>query len=636
MDSWQFSPREDGVEIGLGGNASGSFTNDLFFNLAREVLQNSLDASAGGKVRVSFSIEQLKAADLPGIESLKSHLEDCLAHAKSKNHRPTIAYFEQGIKNLTKKPLDVLKISDYGTTGMTGPYVPGAGFFAYMKGVGQGGKEKASGLTGGSHGLGKITVENVSTIKTQFVSSKWFDESTKNQGVFFQGRSSLISRYDSTGKLLNPEGYFGNENYSAIEDEAQIPSWAKREEFGSDTFVIAFNRRAYFPKALIAATVQNFFQAVLDGKLEVEVLGQKIDASNISKFASGEEIVEHIKEVKNQPEDFEKTKFILEAMTSNQAKVFPRQDQAFGHVQLRILKRDDAPQKVCFLRNGMVITTEQPSLKRFQNCSDFIAVFECLNDTGLEYFRSLEPPAHDQFDYEVLYDEKEKSKARRDLTNLTDWIRDKVKEVAQRKVKESSDIDWVSKLFPKDEEAFEGKESPEINPDGEVVIEFKPSKLPQRKTNVPTVAPVEPDGPPEEPVDPLPNPNPGPNPPEPGPEPTPSPEPSPKDGPEEQPRLLGDEVGLIEIRHRGSDTEWVELFFTPTKSGSIAVQIQVMGADTAQPLYFEEAKAADEALTLINSNSRALIVVEQHKRIKLSAKLVGFTGGALRVVANEV
>ena len=34
-----------------------------------------------------------------------------------------------------------------------------------MKGVGQGGKEKTSGLTGGSHGLGKITVENVSTIK---------------------------------------------------------------------------------------------------------------------------------------------------------------------------------------------------------------------------------------------------------------------------------------------------------------------------------------------------------------------------------------------------------------------------------------------------------------------------------------
>ena len=471
---------------------------------------------------------------------------------------------------------------------MTGPYVPGAGFFAYMKGVGQGGKEKASGLSGGSHGIGKITVENVSTIKTQFVSSKWFDESTKNQGVFFQGRSSLISRYDSTGKLLNPEGYFGNENYTAIEDEAQIPSWAKREEFGSDTFVIAFNRRAYFGKALIAATVQNFFQAVLDDKLEVEVHGQKIDASNIPKLASGEDIVEHIKEVKNQPEDFEKTKFILKAMTSSRAKVFSRQDLAFGHVQLRILKEEDAPQKVCFLRNGMVITTEQPSLKRFQNCSDFIAVFECLNNDGLEYFRSLEPPAHDQFDYEVLYDEKEKSKAKSDLAKLTEWIRDKVKEVAQRKVDESSDIDWVSKLFPKDEEAFEGKESPEINPDGEVVIEFKPSKLPQRKTNVPTVAPVEPMAP-EEPVDPLPNPNQA---------PTHRTRPRQRQvqrlrlkmGPRSSQDCLVTKLVLSD-RHRESDTEWVEMFFTPTKSGSIAIQIQVMGADTAQPLYFG-AKAA--------------------------------------------
>ena len=320
------------------------------------------------------------------------------------------------------------------------------------------------------------------------MSSKWIDKTTNNQGVFFQGRSSLISRYDANGNLLNPEGYFGDTNYSAIEDESQIPSWAKRDDFGSDTFVIAFNRRAYFPKALIAATVQNFFQAVLDEKLEVWVLENKIDSSNISNLASGKDIIEHIKEVKNQPKDFEKTKFILQAMTSSQAKVYQRQDIAFGHVQLRVLKQEDAPQKVCFIRNGMVITTEQQSLQRFPNCSDFIAVFECLNDAGLEYFRSLEPPAHDQFDYEVLYDEKEKSKAKRDLHNLTEWIREKVNEVAQRKVRDSSDIDWISKLFPKDEESFEGKESPEINPDGEIIIEFKPSKLPQRKTNVPTIS----------------------------------------------------------------------------------------------------------------------------------------------------
>ena len=165
----------------------------------------------------------------------------------------------------------------------------------------------------------------------------------------------MISRYDASGYLLNPEGYFGNENYTAIDDEAQIPSWAKRDEFGSDTFVVAFNRRPYFPKALIAATVQNFFQAVLDGKLEVEVLGQKIDSSNISKLASGEEIAEHI-EIKNQPEDFEKTKFILQAMTSAKPRSFHDKmlrSATFNCVYLN----KTCPQKVCFLRNGMVITT---------------------------------------------------------------------------------------------------------------------------------------------------------------------------------------------------------------------------------------------------------------------------------------
>ncbi len=40
-------------------------------------------------------------------------------------------------------------------------------------------------------------------------------------------------------------------------------------------------------------------------------------------------------------------------------------------------------------------------------------------------------------------------------------------------------------------------------------------------------------------------------------------------------------------------------------------------------------------MTLINLNSRALLIAEQHKRMKLSARLAGFTGGACYIVAMK-
>ncbi len=50
----------------------------------------------------------------------------------------------------------------------------------------------------------------------------------------------------------------------------------------------------------------------------------------------------------------------------------------------------------------MLITSELTRLRRFGEFKEFVAVLECLSDKGNSLLRSMEPPAHDEFEPERL------------------------------------------------------------------------------------------------------------------------------------------------------------------------------------------------------------------------------------------
>ena len=107
-----------------------------------------------------------------------------------------------------------------------------------------------------------------------------------------------------------------------------------------------------------------------------------------------------------------------------------KQDPDLGHCRLFIKVADGLPSKVGFVRNtGMLITTQQRHLIRFPGCRDFAALCVFENSAGNELLRRMENPQHDQFEPNRL-PEDQRSRGRRALRRITDWIRAEIRNSA--------------------------------------------------------------------------------------------------------------------------------------------------------------------------------------------------------------
>ncbi len=154
--SWWFRPLPEDGERTYGDAASFAFTAGLDA-VAREVAQNSTDA-----VRDGFDTVELKAAfiDLDGDplarflelirwDEIRPHLEAAADHPRSGQAARSI---RPGLEELDKGTLRILRLSDFGTTGLTGDERGDSKFAAVMRNKLDSNKDDTA---GGSFGLGK-------------------------------------------------------------------------------------------------------------------------------------------------------------------------------------------------------------------------------------------------------------------------------------------------------------------------------------------------------------------------------------------------------------------------------------------------------------------------------------------------
>lgn len=138
---------------GLNDAGVENFQGAIDSYLARECGQNTGDAHSGGsqRARLEFHRLSMKAVDIPGFSELRSTLQasiDRWGHKEKERE-----FFEQAIELASAEEIPVLKISDFGTTGLTGDDVDEAGrWFALVKSQGVSNKENTA---GGSFGIGK-------------------------------------------------------------------------------------------------------------------------------------------------------------------------------------------------------------------------------------------------------------------------------------------------------------------------------------------------------------------------------------------------------------------------------------------------------------------------------------------------
>jgi hypothetical protein len=428
LTSWQFDLNRDGSSEGWEDAAIKNFRGNPLNNLAREVIQNSLDApkaNSDGVVTVSFQKETVKTKDVPNIKELRATLDKCLKAADTfvlpdKQENLVLAK-----AMIAASSIDILKITETGTAGMEGPCEPGKPLYKYMKAKGQGGKSFDGAR--GSHGQGKAAPILCSQLHTIFVSTKW---KRKN---LVMGRATLSSHYGKTKKEIhNNVGYWGRD-FEPVEFEETLPAWLERDNPGTNIIVLGFKDFSNWNEILIAAVATTFFAAIDKGLLKVIVQNFEINRETLPNIFKKQSLVKLVEAQSDVPRgDFERANGYYEAYTTPDYKA-EGEVLNLGFFNFFIKEREDDQQNIGMLRDDMFITSSIPRLKRKFGSSfnGFDLVIEPASASSRLLIKYMEPPAHDGLNISWIDDEQLKNKTESGMSHL----RKRVIELLERHLK---------------------------------------------------------------------------------------------------------------------------------------------------------------------------------------------------------
>jgi hypothetical protein len=456
------------------------FSGQPIQHLAREIVQNSLDAADDGLVEVRFKNILVKTSEVPDVDSLRENLLLCRTAAVGESKKAQ-SFFDEAINILSQEKISVLQVSDHSTKGMAGPSENGKPFYAFMKAKGQ--SKKSDDTATGSFGIGKFAPYAVSKLRSIFVSTVYQDENGEFQQLT-QGKSILMS-HDKNGERRQGVGFWGRRSkcqpVTGVCDD--VAKWIKRSQSvaafgaskGSTLNILGFDAIHNWQIHLAVSVAENFFGAIFDGRLRV-VVGERfaLDKTTIVDFFSDDSVRELISKLDNEPECFDNCRAYLAAHSGGVEVIEEESEQLhLGLCQVKIIVAEGLPRKVCVLRNGMFITDSLAGLRRFSDFKDFVAVFHCQSTKGNELLRAMEPPRHDDFEPARLFGKEEQKKGKKALADLATWIKDALRQHAKDPVHDVTSLDELKDLFGDEGDGEGGKGLEEVNPYGSVIIRAK-------------------------------------------------------------------------------------------------------------------------------------------------------------------
>lgn len=502
---WHFPTRNGGIDF-IQDASSAHFSDEPMPKLVREVLQNSLDAKESGiyePVVVKFRSNRIDRR-LIGAAQLYKHLTACLNRAKSEHYSPTlIRFYENACATLKSDTVSCLKITDSQTTGLSN-----SRWNALV--LQEGSVQKSSvGAPGGSYGIGKNAVFNVSDIRTVFYSTRYVN-GREGRIEKMQGKATLMSHPnpDSKGQDLQHIGFYTAQNGEPLLT-TEIPDFFKLDEPGAGVFVMGFNpRSSNWMKDVARAVIENFFDAVHKKNLIVEISSDNAESVTVNH----ETIDQLFKSLFSKPPD---AFYYYKAIRDEEGIQTPNIGKT-GVLNAQILIDPSAPRRTAYInRNGMLITASReqktnpiaPIGKSLW--SDYAAVVTPATDKGDAWIRSMENPSHDSISSGQLIDIKERHQADKTLTEARKELREIIDTKADiAKYGDTSNLDELQHYFPELDPNAEGNRKLEVT-----TKQSKPNLSPTESSPIPDPAP-RPDPPPR----PNPNPHPQPNPnPKPGP-----------------------------------------------------------------------------------------------------------------------
>lgn len=428
---WHFPSTDGGDDDGINDAGLEQFEGNREKTVARECIQNSLDARDNNSepVRVEFDVFSIDSYLIPGAQDLGLAMEKAKEYAAG--HAKVEKMYDEALESLRKPKMQVLRVGDYNTTGLTGGDTrENAGGWYYL--VRSNGSSSKTADGGGSFGIGKSAPFAASSIRTVFYSTM-----TEDGGVAFQGKTRISSFMDESGDIHRGIGQYGREKergVSSIRNREEIPDIFERREQGTDVFVIGYRISDDWKKRIIEAVVESFYVAVAENTLEVVV-----------KDTESEPIVINAQSLAGIVERFvtdEDVRLYYNTFVDENHRYFSEKIFGLGQVEMYV-RLGEGRKHVQGMRKTLMKVHEFNRLRTLNE--EFTGIVIVRGDEGNNLLRNLEPPSHDEWDKE-----RGDKRSQNALKRLREWVVGNLRQIASEKLNEIEEIPDLSKYLPQD------------------------------------------------------------------------------------------------------------------------------------------------------------------------------------------
>lgn len=446
MTDWNFPLTGGGAEYGINESGIETFKSGMDKSLARETIQNSLDArdDENKPVLVRFVKFNVNKKELPGY----ARLDDVLRKARKYYASDSGAdkFYEEALR-VIEGQIPCLKICDYNTLGLQGTAEQRekSTFYSLTKAQGVSNKTTNS---GGAFGIGKSAPFTVSSLRTVFYSTYNIDNEFK-----FLGVARLTTFEDEPNQKRQNVGFYGEFNKEAqrvdeLTDYSLMPEKFRRDKNsgnGTDITVAGYKISENWKTSLLNAILNDFYPAIHFNNLEVELIDEegvlKVDSVSLpalmSEYAAGPDDSYHYFQALTEPDYNPVTELDI-----------------LGKCSLYIKQGDDFPNRVQMARSPMMIVKSEG----FGSPESYAALFIC-NDKrrgrGDELLRNLEPPAHNDWKAKLwdplTMEPKIGNFGSQILSELRRWVKEEIDEISSIDSGKVLEIEGLGEYLPDEE-----------------------------------------------------------------------------------------------------------------------------------------------------------------------------------------
>ena len=449
--TWRFPLRNGGIDY-VNDPSSAHFSDSPIAKLVRELIQNSLDAEHDGysdPVTVSFSETRVKRG-LIGGAALQRHLQSCLDRATHDGRPDMVDVYANALSVISRRDIPCLKVQDTGTMGLND-----ARWKALV--IQEGAVSKGRGAPGGSYGIGKNAILNVSDLQTVFYSTRLV-EGRKGLVTKLQGKATLTGHSDPANPVddLQHIGFYTLREDGPIMGK-DIPEFFKLAHTGTGVFIMGFNPHSSdWVNQVATAVIENFFYAIHRQNLTVEIVSEDENQITID-YQTIDYLFERLTPINGNAVHYYKA---IRDHSDDEVEA-TRRFRDLGRLSAYIVFSEGSPRRIAHInRNGMLITDSReqkinPLAPRGRSLwPDFVGVIVPDSDAGDLWLRRMENPSHDSLSSGHLRSEEDRRVADRRLRQA----RRELAEIIERRAEidrygEASNIDELAGILPDLEDA---------------------------------------------------------------------------------------------------------------------------------------------------------------------------------------